>query len=157
MKRKLLSMLTALFCIMLCVVLFASCGKNGNDDNIDTKSAYVAGKTFVFEGITKEGANADAAYVAEAKAHNEGSIWVFNTDGTCEYQMPVQKTVQKILYTQDGTTVTCTLIEMTIDGNVMKIEQPASVQLTYKNGKLSSSTTLEGITYTMFFIEQVED
>lgn len=159
--KKVLSMLTAFFCVILCVTLIA-CNKTQNDSTSSNSSsssssssssatASVVGKTFVFEDFTSTDTN--DSFITEQKANGKGASLFFNTNGILEFKVPAQNMEAKLSYTENGSTITCSTIEVKIDGKVVKVLEDGPILFTYKDGKVTMTKMVDGYIDTTTFKE----
>ncbi|MGN0818887.1 MAG: hypothetical protein ACI4M6_00620, partial [Christensenellaceae bacterium] len=121
-------------------------------DNTVGPEDSIAGKSFVFNGISCPDDAGDASLLEMMVTANCGAIWTFGTDGTCAYKMPAQNTVQKFTYEQNGETIACEFVEMLIDGKVVDIGEQAPIQISFTNvNRIVMEQTIENVVYSYIY------
>ncbi|MGN1052049.1 MAG: Ig-like domain-containing protein [Candidatus Scatosoma sp.] len=126
-------------------------------DNTASSRNSVAGKTFVFKDITCQSGDADDSFLEQMKSANSGVTMVFGADGTVIANVPAESTVQKMTYTQNGSTITVVVVEITVNGEAIEFGEQPPIQMSLVNGELVQEATIQNVAYTIIFKQQTAE
>ncbi len=155
MKKKLLTTLSAILCVLACALAFVACNGGGNDSGHDTNQdgsyTIVAGRTYVFDYVNKVdyafGEDYDAEYIESIKERYtvlmSNREITFNGDGTFEMYNPLWYYDDIGTYTQDKANVSATIgdveLKITVSAKsitVFMLDGDISITMTFTEGTI---------------------